>query len=125
MDLFGGSEADRFIIAPREADGALDLDVTIADFSRIEGDLIDLGDLRGADGALLTIEDVLGRAQTVDGNAVIDLDGLTGAGGGAVTGHLTLAGIDAGNLGAGDFVFDAAPAWRDDLDDALGTPAAA
>lgn len=125
VDLFGGSEADRFIIAPREADGALDLDVTIADFSRIEGDLIDLGDLRGADGALLTIEDVLGRAQTVDGNAVIDLDGLTVTGGGAVTGHLTLAGMDAGNLGAGDFVFDAAPVWRDDLDDALGTPAAA
>lgn len=124
VDLFGGSGADRFILAPREADGALDLAVTIADFSGAEGDRIDLGDLRGADGAVLTIADVLGRAITVEGNAVIDLDGLLGSGGGAVSGSLTLAGVVADDLGADSFVLDGPAGWRDDLDDALGVAAA-
>ena len=67
--------------------------------------MIDLSGLRGADGAVLTLEDVVGMAETVDGNAVIALDGLTTTGGEAVAGSLTLAGFDAADLDAGMFVF--------------------
>lgn len=102
--MFGGSGADVFGLSAGEDEG-IDVEGIIADFSTIEGDMIDLSGLRGADGAVLTLDDVVGMAETVDGNAVIALDGLTTTGGEAVAGSLTIAGFDAADLDAGMFVF--------------------
>ncbi|MEN2988562.1 choice-of-anchor I family protein [Tistrella sp. BH-R2-4] len=117
--MFGGSGADTFGFMAAD-DAGIDVAAVIADFSTIEGDVLDLSGLRGADGAVLVLDDVIGRATATDGDAVIDLDGLFTTGGEAVAGSLTLAAIGIDDLGAGSFVFS-----NGSFDDDMAAAAAA
>ncbi|MFD0390262.1 calcium-binding protein [Tistrella bauzanensis] len=117
--MFGGSGADTFGFMAAD-DAGIDVAAVIADFSTIEGDVLDLSGLRGADGAVLVLDDVVGRATATDGNAVIDLDGLLTTGGEAVAGSLTLAAVGIDDLGVGSFVFS-----NGSFDDDMAAAAAA
>lgn len=97
----GGSGADLFgLVAATDAE--LDVLATIGDFDRNQGDKIDLSHLRTNTGGVLTLSDL---TITGEENAVIDLSGLKTAGGARVAGSVTLLGIDAEALVAGDFIF--------------------
>ena len=86
-------------------------DATVSDF--VDGqDLIDVSDLRDADGNVLDLADILDNTTTDASGAVLDLSTFTAADGGAVSGTLTLEGVtDAGALTADDFVFDNGIDW--------------
>ena len=87
------------------------LDATVTDF--LDGqDVIDVSDLRDADGNVLALADILDNTTTDASGAVLDLSTFTAADGGAVSGTLTLEGVtDAGALTADDFVFDNGIDW--------------
>ena len=103
--MLGGSGADVFAFMAGDAALGLDVDAIIADFAM--EDRINLGDLRSASGAVLTLADILAATSDVDGNAVIDLDGFVTSQGADVGGSITLAGVEAGSLTAASFDFGA------------------
>ncbi|WP_268967209.1 choice-of-anchor I family protein [Zavarzinia marina] len=104
--MLGGSGADVFAFMAGGPDLGLDVDAIIADLGA--EDMINLGGLRTADGAVLSLADVLAvTADDMDGNAVIDLSAFTTADGNGVDGSITLAGVATTDLTAGQFDFAA------------------
>lgn len=104
---------DTYVVSTDLERGAADyvFDATVGDF--VDGeDLIDVSDLRDADGNVLALADILDNTTTDASGAVLDLSTFTAADGGAVSGTLTLEGVtDAGALTADDFVFDNGIDW--------------
>ncbi|PWR23905.1 family 16 glycoside hydrolase [Zavarzinia compransoris] len=99
----GGSGRDIYILGFDPAQGRLDVDLIIADFAPGE-DVINLAGLRDKGGARLDLADILAAAtEDADGSAVIDLGAFAGAGGEAVAGSITLAGLAKADLTAGLF----------------------
>ncbi|PWR23904.1 choice-of-anchor I family protein [Zavarzinia compransoris] len=103
--MLGGSGNDVFAFLAGDSRLGLDVDAIIADFST--DDRINLGDLRSASGAVLTLADILAVSSDVGGDAVINLDGFVTAGGADVGGSITLAGVEVGSLTAASFDFAA------------------
>lgn len=114
----GGSGDDSFVLAPAGEDLGLDVVAIIVDFTA-GADRVDLSALRDADGGMLTLDDILGHAGDVDGDAVIDLGDFTTADGAGVDGSVVLTGIAADSLGAGDFVLETGVEWQAGVEDIL------
>ncbi|MDD3444255.1 MAG: choice-of-anchor I family protein [Zavarzinia sp.] len=101
--MLGGSGDDTFAFLAAGDDMGLDVEAIIADF--VDGDVVNLGGLRTADGTALTVADVLAATSDVAGDAVIDLSAFTTEGGHEVAGSITLAGVAVGTLSAAHFDF--------------------
>ena len=115
--ITGGAGADTFIFDTAIDNGSagFHLAATIADFSRAEGDKLDLSDLRDGAGNVLDLDDILANSSVTGGNLVIDLSAFTSSGK-SVGGSLTLSGIsDPGILTQSDFVFIDGIDWQSQL----------
>ena len=110
--LFSRAGTDTFIVATEGGlTGPLLYSVNIDDFADGE-DVIDLSDLRDADGNVLDFADILDNATTDASGTVLDLSSFTAADDRAVSGTLALTNVtDAAVLTADDFVFDNGIDW--------------
>lgn len=115
--ITGGAGADTYVFdtALDKGSGGFNLTATITDFSRADGDKLDLSDMRDGSGNALDLQDILNSSAVTGGNLVIDLSGFT-SDGKSVGGSLTLAGInDSGSLASSDFIFIDGIDWQAQL----------
>lgn len=110
----GGAGADIFVLDTSVNEGAAgyNLSARIQDFSRADGDRIDLSDLRDGNGNVLSLQNLLDHDAVNGGNLEIDLSAFTSSGQ-AISGKLTLVGIgDPSQLAASDFIFSGGIDWQ-------------
>ncbi|WP_243395869.1 beta strand repeat-containing protein [Sphingomonas oleivorans] len=117
----GGAGADTFVLDTAVNQGATgySFSTAIQDFSQSDGDKLDLSDLRDSGGNVLDLQDILDHGAVTGGNLAIDLSSFT-SGGQAVSGSVTLVGIDDPNdLTAADFIFSGGVDWQAQLPSGL------